>query len=109
MAVQVKPEIALAVAFRVPAIFLDGKFGHEIVRAIEVKPVAERWVEKTCVVLEMVQVAHGQHARSGTGKDFLEQMMNLRELGFQLVKQCQVILAQRLVGVERLGHVLQRA
>ena len=60
-------------------------------------------------MLEMVEVAHGQHARSGAGEDFLEQMMNVRELDFQLVKQRQVILAQGGVAGECLGRVFQRA
>ena len=38
-------------------------------------------------MLEMVEVIHRQHARSGAGENFLEQMMNVRELDFQLVEQ----------------------
>jgi len=34
-------------------------------------------------MLEMVEVGHGQHARAGAGENFLEQMMNVRELHFQ--------------------------
>ena len=55
-------------------------------------------------MLEMVEVGHGQHARSGAGENFLEQMMNVRELHFQLVEQRQVILAQGGVAGECLGE-----
>ena len=58
-------------------------------------------------MLEMVEVAHRQHAGSGAGEDFLQQMVNVGELHFQLVKQRQVILAQGGVGGERLGRILQ--
>jgi hypothetical protein len=57
----------------------------------------------------MVEVGHGQHARSGAGENFLEQMMNVRELHFQLVEQRQIILAQGGVAGERLGNIFQRA
>ena len=58
---------------------------------------------------EMVEVGHGQHARAGAGENFLEQMMNVGELHFQLVEQRQIILAQGGVAGERLGDIFQRA
>ena len=60
-------------------------------------------------MLEMVEVGHGQHARSGAGENFLEQMVNVAELHFQLVEQGQVILAQGGVAGECPGRVFQRA
>ena len=38
MAVQIESKIALAIAFRVPAIFLNRKFGLKISGRIKVKP-----------------------------------------------------------------------
>ncbi len=71
MAVHVEPEIALAVALAVPAIFLNGKFGRKILGGIKIKPVGQRRIEKSFVMLEMVEVVHRQHARSGAGENFL--------------------------------------
>ena len=55
MAVQIKPEIALAVAFAVPAIFLNGKFGRKILGGVKIKSVGQRRIEKGFVMLEMVE------------------------------------------------------
>jgi hypothetical protein len=74
MAVQIKPEIALAVALAVPAIFLDGKFRLKIIGRIKVKAVGQGRIEKRFVMLEMVEVGHGQHARSGAGENADEQI-----------------------------------
>ena len=41
MAVQIKPEITLAVAFAVPAIFLNRKFGLKITGRIKIKAVGQ--------------------------------------------------------------------
>ena len=109
MAVHVEAEIALAVAFAVPAIFLNGKFRLKILGGIKIKPVGQRRIEKSFVMLEMVEVGHGQHARSGAGENFLEQMMDVRELHFQLVEQGQVILTQGGVAGECSGNIFQRA
>ena len=101
MAVQIKPEIALAVALAVPAIFLNRKFRHKILGGVKIKPVGQRRIEKLFVVFEMVEVGHRQHARAGAGENFLEQMVDVRELGLQLVEQRQVILAQGRVAGEQ--------
>ena len=41
MAVQIKPEIALAVALAVPAIFLNRKFGRKILGGVKIKTVGQ--------------------------------------------------------------------
>ena len=109
MSIHEKPEIALAVALAVPAIFLNRKFGLKITGRIKIKAVGQGRIEEVFAMLEMVEVAHGQHARPGAGKNFLQQMVNVAELHFQLVEHGQVILAQRAIGGERPGRVFQRA
>ena len=46
MAVQIKPEITLAVALAVPAIFLDGKIGLKIIGRIKVEAFGQGRIEK---------------------------------------------------------------
>ena len=108
IAVQIKPEIALAVAFAVPAIFLNGKFGRKIPGGVKVKTVGQRWIQKLFVVLEMVHVRHRQDARAGAGKNIHDLAVNVFKLAPQLVEDRPVILAQRGVAVRQPGGVFQR-
>ena len=71
MSVHVETKITLPVALGVPAIFLNGKFRLKILGGIKIKPVGQRRIEKSFVMLEMVEVIHRQHARSGAGENFL--------------------------------------
>ena len=109
MAVEIEPEIGLTVAFAVPAIFLDGKFGLKISGRIKIKAFSQGRIEKGFVVFEMVEVGHGQHAGSGAGEYADEQLMNVGELHFQLIQQRPIILAQGGVGGEGSGNIVQGA
>ena len=99
---------ALAVAFAVPAIFLNGKFGRKIPGGVKVKTVGQRWIQKLFVVLEMVHVRHRQDARAGAGKNIHDLAVNVFKLAPQLVEDRPVILAQRGVAVRQPGGVFQR-
>jgi hypothetical protein len=107
MAVQEEAEIGLAVAFAVPAIFLNGKFGHKI------RPPGRNQTGRPATDSETVCSAGNGRGRSWAAcarrpepKISLQQPVNVVELGFQLVEQRQVILAQGGVGLEAFrGHV----
>ena len=106
---MIEPEVGLAVAFAVPAAFLDGELRLKISGGVKIEAVGQRRIEKTFVMLEMVNVIHREHTRTGAAEDADERLVNLAKLHLQLVEQRQIILAQRGVAGEGPGDILQRA
>jgi hypothetical protein len=100
MAVEEEAEVGLAVAFAVPAVFLNRKLGFKTFRRVVIKPVVERRIEKPFVVPEMVEVGHRQDACAAGAEDFQQQPVDVVELGFKLVEQRVVVIAPGGGGLE---------
>ncbi len=109
MAVEEEAKVGLAVAFAVPAVFLNRKFGFKTVRRVVIETVVERRIEKPFVMPEMVEVGHGQDARAAGAEDFQQEPVDVVELGFELVEQRVVVVAPGGGGLEGFRHVFQRA